>query len=45
MSEKSNFWTQVISTMNAVVKFGSISPDNNLLKHLEWLEMMQDIIS
>ena len=27
MAEKKNFWTQVISTMNSVVKFGSVSPD------------------
>ena len=34
MSEKSNFWTQVISTMNAVVKFGSISPDKQSIETL-----------
>ena len=34
MSEKSNFWTQVISTMNAVVKFGSISSDKQSIETL-----------
>ena len=34
MSEKSNFWTQVISTMNAVVKFGSVSPDKQSIETL-----------
>ena len=32
MAEKKNFWTQVISTMNAVVKFGSVSPDKQSIE-------------
>ena len=32
MAEKKNFWTQVISSMNAVVKFGSISPDKQSIE-------------
>ena len=34
MAEKKNFWTQVISTMNAVVKFGSVSPDKQSIETL-----------
>ena len=32
MAEKKNFWTQVISTMNAVVKFGSVRPDKQSIE-------------
>ena len=32
MAEKKNFWTQVISTMNSVVKFGSVSPDKQSIE-------------
>ena len=32
MAEKKNFWTQVISSMNAVVKFGSVSPDKQSIE-------------
>ena len=34
MAEKKNFWTQVISSMNAVVKFGSVSPDKQSIETL-----------
>ena len=34
MAEKKNFWTQVISSMNAVVKFGSVSSDKQSIETL-----------
>ena len=45
MSEKSNFWTQVISTMNAVMKFGSVSPDKQSIETLHCDDGRNDFLA
>jgi hypothetical protein len=35
MASKKNFWTQVISTMNGLISFGSLSPDETVTSSVE----------
>ena len=35
MASKKNFWTQVISTMNGLISFGALSPDETVTSSVE----------
>ena len=35
MASKENFWTQVISTMNGLISFGALSPDETVTSSVE----------
>ena len=45
MSEKKNFWNQVISAMNGAITFGKIKPQRVMsLQVLQFKHLMEDIL-